>query len=40
MNAEDEITPDERRKYLRKMKSRYTGAVGEEQSRLLDEMEV
>jgi len=39
MNAEDEMTLDERRKYLRKMKTRYKGAVRAERSRLLDEME-
>jgi len=39
VNAEDEMTLDERRKYLRKMRTRYKGAKREERSRLLDEME-
>jgi len=39
MNAEDEMTINERRKYLRKMKTRYKGAVRNERGRLLDEME-
>lgn len=39
MNAEEEMTLDERRKYLRKMKRRYKSADRRERSRLLDEME-
>ena len=39
MNAEDEMTIDERHKYLRKMKRRYKGADRKGRGRLLDEME-
>ena len=39
MNAEDEMTIDERRKYLRKMKTRYRRADRKARGRLLDEME-
>ena len=39
VKAEEEMTLKERRKYLRKMQTRYKGAARAEQSRLLDEME-
>lgn len=39
MSMEDKMTIDERRKYLRKMRSRYRQANRKEKSRLLDEME-
>jgi hypothetical protein len=39
MTSEDEMTIDERRKYLRKMKKRYVPAGRREKGRLLDEME-
>jgi hypothetical protein len=39
MTTEEEMTIDERRKYLRKMKSRYSKATRQERSHLLDEME-
>jgi len=39
MAASDEMTIDERRKYLAKMAPRYTKAGKQERSRLLDEME-
>lgn len=39
MAASDEMTIDERRKYLRKMATRYQKASRTERSRLLDEME-
>ena len=39
MTAEVEMTIDERRKYLYKMKSRYRKAARQERSQLLDEME-
>jgi hypothetical protein len=39
MNTEDKMTIDERRKYLRKMKERYSRAKRKERGQLLDEME-
>ena len=39
MTTEEEMTIDERRKYLRKMKRRYIKAKRQERSQLLDEME-
>ena len=39
MTAEEEMTINERRKYLRKMKSRYIKAKRQERSELLNEME-
>ena len=39
MSNEEEMTIDERWKYLRKMKKRYVEADRKEQGRLLDEME-
>ncbi len=39
MTAEEEMTINERRKYLRKMKSRYSKAKRQERSELLNEME-
>ena len=39
MTTEEEMTIDERRKYLRKMKSRYSKAKRQERSALLNEME-
>jgi len=39
MSTEDEMTLDERLKYLRRMKKRYRQANRKEQGRLLDEME-
>ena len=39
MSTEDEMTIDERLKYLRRMKKRYRKANRKEQGRLLDEME-
>ena len=39
MTTEEEMTIDERRKYLRKMKSRYSKATRQERSQLLGEME-
>jgi len=39
MTTEEEMTIDERRKYLRLMKKRYVQADCKERSRLLDEME-
>jgi hypothetical protein len=39
MSIEDEMTIDERRKYLRKMQKRYWQADRKERGRLLDEME-
>lgn len=39
MTTEEEMTINERRKYLRKMKSRYIKAKRQERSELLDEME-
>ena len=39
MSIEDRMTVDERRKYLRRMESRYRQADRKEQGRLLDEME-
>ena len=39
MTTEEEMTIDERRKYLRKMKQRYIKAKRQERSQLLDEME-
>lgn len=39
MSAEDNMTIDERRKYLRKMKKRYQQAKRQERGRLLDEMQ-
>jgi hypothetical protein len=39
MSTEDEMTIDEERKYLRKMKQRYIQANRRERGRLLDEME-
>jgi IS30 family transposase len=39
MTAEDEMTINERRKYLRKMKTRYCKATRQERGQLLDEME-
>lgn len=39
MSAEDKMTIDERRKYLRKMKKRYQQANRKERGRLLDEMQ-
>jgi hypothetical protein len=39
MSTEDEMTIDERRKYLRKRKQRYAKADRTEKSKLLDEME-
>ena len=39
MTTEEEMTIDERRKYLRKMKSRYIKAKRQVRSQLLDEME-
>jgi hypothetical protein len=39
MTTEEEMTIDERRKYLRKMKSRYSKATRQERGQLLDEME-
>jgi len=39
MSTEDEMTIDERVKYLRRMKKRYRKANRKEQGRLLDEME-
>ncbi len=39
MPTEDEMTLDERRKYLKRMKPRYLKATRREQSRLLNEME-
>jgi hypothetical protein len=39
MSAEDKMTIDERRKYLRKMKKRYKRANRKERGRLLDEMQ-
>ena len=38
MSAEDEMTINERRKYLRKMKKRYVGAGRKQRSELLTEM--
>jgi len=40
MSIDDQMTVDERRKYLRKMQKRYHRASHAERSRLLDEMEV
>ncbi len=40
MSTEDKMTIDERLKYLRRMKKRYTQAGRKEQGRLLDEMEM
>jgi hypothetical protein len=39
MTTEEEMTIDERRKYLRRMKQRYIKAKRQERSQLLDEME-
>ena len=39
MSIDDQMTVDERRKYLRKMQKRYRKASRCERSRLLDEME-
>lgn len=39
MSTEDEMTIDERRKYLRKMQRRYRQAHRRERGRLLDDME-
>lgn len=39
MSIDDQMTVDERRKYLRKMQKRYHEASRDERSRLLDEME-
>ena len=39
MSTEDEMTIDERLKYLQRMKKRYRQANRREQGRLLDEME-
>jgi hypothetical protein len=39
MTTEEEMTIDERRKYLRKMKGRYIKAQRQERGQLLDEME-
>jgi len=39
MSTEDEMTIDERRKYLRRMKKRYCQANRKEREHLLDEME-
>ena len=39
MSIEDEMTIDERRKYLRKMQERYLQADRKERGQLLDEME-
>ena len=39
MSADDEMTIDERFKYLRKMKKRYVHAGRKERGQLLDEME-
>ncbi len=39
MCTEDQMTTDERRKYLRRMKKRYRRANRKERGRLLDEME-
>jgi hypothetical protein len=39
MTAEDEMTINERRKYLRKMKTRYSKATRQERGQLLDEMQ-
>jgi hypothetical protein len=39
MTTEDQMTIDERLKYLRKMKTRYVNADRQERGRLLDEME-
>lgn len=39
MSTEDQMTIDERRKYLRRMKKRYRQANRKEQGHLLDEME-
>ena len=39
MSTEDEMTIDERRKYLRRMKKRYRRANREKRGYLLDEME-
>ena len=38
MITEEEMTIDERRKYLRRMKPRYVKATRQERSQLLDEM--
>ena len=39
MTTEDEMTINERRKYLRKMKTRYSKATRQERGQLLDEMQ-
>jgi hypothetical protein len=39
MTAEEKMTIDEQRKYLRRMKPRYAKASRKERSQLLDEME-
>jgi hypothetical protein len=40
MSSDDEMSIDERRKYLRRMKKRYAQATRKERGQLLDEMEV
>jgi hypothetical protein len=40
MSSDDKMSIEERRKYLRRMKKRYTQATRKERGQLLDEMEV